>query len=99
MNLSRRYHLWSKGGVMLHVTSAEYVGAYKIWVEFSNGHSGIIDLEDDLWGPVFEPLKDMEKFRKFRVSDVLHTLVWENDADLAPEYLYDKLSDKLKEAG
>jgi hypothetical protein len=44
-----------------------------------------------LWGPVFEPLKDPDRFRKFEVSNVLHTIRWEDGADLAPESLYDKL--------
>ncbi|MBU4399681.1 MAG: DUF2442 domain-containing protein, partial [Planctomycetes bacterium] len=49
------------------------------------------DLSDALWGPVFEPLRDVERFKRFVVSEVLHTLVWDNDADLAPEYLRDRL--------
>jgi hypothetical protein len=41
---------------------------------------------------MFEPMKDVERFKRFFVSNVLHTLVWENDADLAPECLYEKLT-------
>ena len=37
---------------------------------------------------MFEPLKDPAVFRRFEVSDVLHTIRWENGADLAPEYLH-----------
>jgi hypothetical protein len=40
---------------------------------------------------MFEPLKDLSAFKRFTVSEVLHTVCWENDADLAPEYLYDKM--------
>ena len=76
---------------MLEVTQARYQDEYKIWLEFSDGDSGIVDLADTLWGPMFDPLKDLERFKRFAVSDVLHTLVWENDADLAPEYLHGKL--------
>jgi len=79
---------------MLHVMTAKYKGDYKIWIRFNTGESGIVDLEDDLWGPVFEPLKDKEKFKCFHVSKVLHTLVWDNGADLAPEHLYQKVSHK-----
>jgi hypothetical protein len=79
---------------MLHVTTAKYEGDYKIWVQFSTGESGIVDLQDDLWGPVFAPLKDKEKFKRFHVSEILHTLVWENGADFAPEHLREKMSDK-----
>ena len=76
---------------MLEVTSAEYVEGYKIRVTFNDGAAGIVDLTDVLWGPVFEPLKDMDEFRRFAVSQLCHTLCWENGADLAPESLYEKM--------
>jgi hypothetical protein len=59
---------------------------YVIRVRFNNGREGDVDLSDALWGPVFEPLRDLSAFRRFRVSDVLHTIQWENGADLAPEF-------------
>ena len=77
---------------MLHVTAARYESGYKIWVEFSDGQSGVVDLEGDLWGPVFEPLRDTEAFKRFTVSEEFHTIVWENGADIAPEHLHEKLS-------
>jgi hypothetical protein len=77
---------------MLEVTRAEYKDGHRVWIEFNNGQSGTVDLSDALWGPMFEPLKDIERFKRFGISDVLHTLVWENNADLAPEYLYGKLA-------
>lgn len=77
---------------MLEVTQAKYQDEYRIWVEFNTGESGVVDLAEALWGPMFEPLKDLERFKQFAVSDVLHTLVWENDADLAPEYLYERIT-------
>jgi len=79
---------------MLQVTKARYEQGYKIWVEFNDGTSGIVDLSDVLWGPMFEPLKDVERFKRFVISEVLHTLVWDNDADVAPEYLYENLANK-----
>ena len=54
---------------------------------FSDGAAGVVNITDALWGPVFEPLKDMERFKRLGVSDVLHTLAWEDGPDLAPEYL------------
>jgi hypothetical protein len=76
---------------MLEVVNARYEGDYTVWVEFNDGAAGVVDLTDALWGPMFEPLKDIDRFRRFEVSKVLHTLVWDNDADLAPEYLHEKL--------
>ena len=76
---------------MLEVTTAEYIESYKIRLRFNNGEGGVVDLKDCLWGPMFEPLRDVGVFKRFTVSQVLHTLCWENDADLAPEFLYDKM--------
>ena len=45
---------------------------------------------------MFEPLKDMAVFRRFEVSEVLHTLKWENDADLAPEFLYQRMVEQSR---
>ena len=79
---------------MLEVTAAQYLDHYRIFVHFNNGESGVVDLEGTLWGPMFEPLKDVAVFRRFEVSQVLHTIRWENDADLAPEYLLQKMSEQ-----
>jgi len=70
------------------VIDARYVGDYVIWLRFNDGVEGEIDLKDELWGPVFEPLKDKEVFKSFRVDPELHTIVWDNEADFAPEFLH-----------
>lgn len=82
---------------MLEVLKAEYRGGYELWIEFSDGQSGVIDLEEDLWGPMFEPLRDRELFKQFQVSDEVHTIVWPNDADFAPEHLLKKLKEQTRE--
>ena len=74
---------------MLEVTKAEYEDEYRIRCEFNNGKSGIADLKDSLWGPVFESLKEFDKFREFRLSPEFGTIVWPNGADIAPEALAD----------
>jgi hypothetical protein len=76
---------------MIYVTKAEYRNDFKIWVEFSDGVSGIADLEDVLWGPVFEPLREKINFQQFKVSDLFQTITWYNGADIAPEALYAKV--------
>ncbi len=68
---------------------AEYVGEYKIFLAFEDGKTGVIDLRHELWGEVFEPLRDVELFRRFRFDAELDTIVWPTGADLAPEYLYE----------
>ena len=72
---------------MLHVTAANYRGEYRIWLSFSDGVSGEVDLRDALVGPVFTPLRDVNEFRRFRFDPDAHTIVWPNGADFAPEFL------------
>ncbi len=83
---------------MLHVMRAGYLEGYKIKVTFSTGKSGVVDLEAALWGPVFEPLKDLRAFRRFKVSDVLHTVCWDNGADFAPEFIHDQMIEQAQAA-
>jgi hypothetical protein len=40
--------------MILKVTEASYLDAYRIEVAFNNGKKGIADLADALKGPVFE---------------------------------------------
>ena len=83
---------------MLEVVRAEHVEGYRICVEFNTGERGEVDLQETLWGPVFEPLKDPQTFRQFEVSEILHTVRWENGADLAPEFLHAKMVEQAAAA-
>lgn len=44
-----------------------------------------------LYGTVFEPLRDPSVFRQFVVHPEFQTLVWPNGADFAPEFLHDNV--------
>jgi hypothetical protein len=70
--------------------SVEYVGRYTLRVRFADGLEGEVNLEGELWGEVFEPLKDLAIFRDFRLDTELNTVTWPSGADLAPEFLHDK---------
>ncbi len=70
--------------------SVQYVGNYTIHVRFTDGHEGEIDLENELWGEVFDPLRDKNAFRNFQLNLELGTVTWPSGADLAPEYLYER---------
>jgi hypothetical protein len=72
--------------------AAEYVGGYRIRLCYEDGTRGEGDLESELWGSVFEALRDVERFKSFRIDRELGTLVWPNEADLAPEFRYRKVA-------
>jgi hypothetical protein len=73
------------------VIHAEYVHDYIIHIQFADGTQGDVDLSQELYGEMFEPLKDRELFAKVMVHPEFHTLYWPNGADIAPEFLYEKI--------
>ena len=76
---------------MVHVVEARYVRDYVVWLRFNDGLAGEVDLRDELDGPVFEPLRELEVFRSVRLHPELHTIFWPNGADLAPEFLHERV--------
>ena len=71
---------------LIKVTIAEYISDFKINFTFNDGLVGEIDFKDELYGEVFEPLKDVEVFKKFHLNPF--TIEWECGADFSPEFLH-----------
>jgi len=84
---------------MLEVTKVMLQGDYTVYVEFNDGHSGIIyfkgELEKD-HREIIRELLDLEKFNTVKLG--YHTLCWENGVDFAPEYLYEQVAAQKKVA-
>ncbi len=74
-------------GTLPTVVEAEYRGGYRIHLVFHDGIAGTIDFSRWLDGPVFEPLKAPDYFKRFFLDG--GTVVWPNGADIAPETLYE----------
>lgn len=73
---------------VIHVAPLD---GFRLAVEFSDGVRGEVDLADDLWGPVFEPLRDRALFVQAEV-DRFGAVCWPNGADLAPDALHARLA-------
>lgn len=71
----------------IKVVKAEYLNDYFINIEFSNGFKNSVDLKEELWGKIFEPLNDRNYFKNFKLNPF--TIYWENGADFSPEFLYE----------
>ena len=74
---------------MHYVQEASYAGGYKLRIRFENGELRVVDLSGHLDGPIFEPLKDLSFFKRFTVNHDIDTVVWPNDADISPDFLYE----------
>jgi len=65
------------------VRDVKILRPYLLELVFSDGSRREIDLEKELYGEIFEPLKDPSFFSQARVDKDLGTVVWPNGPTLA----------------
>ena len=76
------------------VSTVRPLDDHQLDVRFSDGTSGVVSIADRLFGPVFEPLRDVELFRQVTV-DEFGAVCWPNGADLAPDALYQRIKSAI----
>lgn len=78
---------------MHRVKKAEYLDGYKIKLQFNNGKTKIVDLEEFLKKSKnkFRDLLDLEYFKKVECDGV--SIIWPNEIDFCPDLLYMKGKD------
>ncbi len=79
---------------MLSILNAHYQNDYKILLQFSDNKEGVVDLKDFILDGQIKPFKQLQDIEKFKSFQVDYTLKWNDDLDLAPEYLYFKTFEK-----
>jgi len=75
--------------MFLHVISVEYLEGYKLRLKFNNEEVRTVDLSQELYGEIFEPLREIAFFKQVTVNSETKTIEWPNGAGFAPEYLFD----------
>ncbi len=78
---------------MVAVAAVEPLAEYTLRLTFDDGTERVVDLADELWGPMGEPLRDQTYFRQVRVDPELRTVVWPNGFDLDPDVLHGRAQD------
>ena len=76
---------------MKRITGILPLAGYRLSVEFEDGVAGTIELESELFGEVFEPLRDVALFAQVRL-DEFGAPCWPTGADLAPDAIYAQLT-------
>ena len=74
---------------MHFVKDAKYLSQYKLLLTFEDGSLRQVDLAPHLDGEVFEPLRDLGNFKSVHLNSELDTIVWNNGADMSPDFLYE----------
>jgi len=72
--------------LFIRVTHAEVLDDYNLLLTFEDGAKKIYDMKPELWGDVFEPLKNLELFGRVFVES--GTIKWPNGADICHDKLY-----------
>jgi Protein of unknown function (DUF2442) len=74
--------------MIIHLTAVQVVGSHSLEVTFDNGVSKRVNLRRELYGPIFEPLRDPSYFARAYLDPDARTVTWPNGADFAPDFLY-----------
>jgi hypothetical protein len=73
----------------IRVTEVEPLHGFTLRLRFNDGRERVVDFAEELWGPVFAPLKaDPELFRQVRVDPEIGTITWPGGADMDPDVLH-----------
>lgn len=80
--------------MIISVNQADYLGDYRLLLQFDNGERGEVDLQDLIFKyPAAEPLRDKSRFQQFSL-DEWSTVVWDCGFDVSPETLYERATGK-----
>ena len=74
--------------MIIHVAKVEVVGPYSLDLTFDNGIRKRVNLLHELYGEVFQPLRDPAYFAQAYLDPDSRTVTWPNGADLAPDFLF-----------
>jgi hypothetical protein len=73
---------------MVRITHVEPLEAFRLRLGFDDGSEREVDLADELWGAMAEPLRDPDYFHQVRVDPELGTIAWPNGFDMDPDVLH-----------
>ncbi len=71
------------------IKNVTYIKEYQLKLQFENDKYILVDLKSHLSGKIFEPLKDISYFKAVKLNEDIDTIVWPNNADFSPDFLYE----------
>ncbi|NOT00202.1 MAG: DUF2442 domain-containing protein [Phycisphaerales bacterium] len=79
---------------MERVTAAEARPGYRLWLRFTDGVEGEVDLSNLVGRGVFARWNDPAEFARVGVDPTTRTVCWPGDIDLDPDNLYARVTGK-----
>ena len=80
---------------LIRPTAVAPLEGYRIWLRYSDGIAGEVDLSDIAGRGVFSAWNDRDIFEAVRL-DSYGAITWGGDIDLCPDALYMRLTDKSR---
>jgi len=74
---------------MHFVKDVSYLTEYKLKLTFEDNIVKLVDLKPHLDGEIFKPLMNIDYFKNVRINPDIDTIVWSNEADFSPDFLYE----------
>ena len=71
------------------VVNVEIIGPYTLRLTFTDNHKQTINFEPVLYGPNFEPLRDLKTINRVQLNRDTGTIEWPTGADFNPVVLHD----------
>jgi len=76
---------------MHRIAESKALPGFRLWVRFSDGRTGEIDLSDLVGQGVFASWNDPAEFERVYVDAASGTVAWPGGIDLCPDSLYEDL--------
>lgn len=71
------------------VKKVKYIDGYKLAITFEDNKKKLVDLANHIGNGIFKKLCDIAYFKTVRFDEELDTIVWDNGADISPDFLYE----------
>lgn len=81
---------------MKRPTQVKPLDGYRLWIQFSDGIEGVVDVSHLVGQGVFALWNDYREFEKVRIGSG-GELVWSEQVDLCPDSVYLKITGKQPE--
>lgn len=85
----KNFDIVSTGISLTKVIDVDYLGNHQLNLTFNDGKEGKVDLSDWVKTHYDGKLEDEYEFIQFGLER--GTLVWKNNIDISPEYLYEQV--------
>ncbi len=86
----------TRGETMPRLIEVKPLENYRIWVKYSDGVEGVVDLSEFVGKGVFAVWEDYREFQKAHIGPS-GEIAWGEDIDLCPDAIYLKVTGKKPE--